>query len=73
MSLVEKGGVDIRPLNRKSCWRPLRLGLLQEESTDDVAGMRGAADTSKMFRATRPARASASEWKVEYCMITDQP
>ena len=77
MSLVARGSVDIRLLNKifgipgVSIWirsSPLRFGIVRddkvEENVDSVAGT-GTADTSEIIKvnssATRPAR--------EYCMI----
>lgn len=80
MSLVARGSVDIRTLNKNSSWCPLRLGLRQEETPDAVAGIRatdasemtrgiGHVDTSETIRAktstTRPARKQI----FEHCMF----
>ena len=85
MSLVARGSVDIRPLNKNCSWRPFRHRLLREESPDAVAvGIRaadtsemtrgiGAADTSEMIRAKISAMRPARERIFEYCIITDQP
>ena len=77
-SLVARGSVDIRPLNKISRLRvlapvsssigrscPLRFGVLRDDKVGDSDSGMGNADTSEIIKVKSSAKRPARE----YCMI----